>query len=181
MARMGASIIGIDPGTIRLGYGVLECGRARPVVRAVGVCRASAGLAVAERLAKLQSQLREVLAKNAAECVVLETSFHGKNAQAMLRLGEARGMVIGLAGQFQLPVVDYSPAMIKKAVTGRGNATKEAVARMVGAMAEGVPPNQISDATDALAVALCHAHRQRLSGILAAGNSRSRGSGSSLS
>ena len=106
-------------------------------------------------------------------CLAVETSFHGKNAQALLRLGEARGMVIGLAGLLGLEVHDYAPAMIKKAVTGQGNASKEAAARMVRAQLREVPEDSSLDATDALAAALCHCHRQKVISI-AAGASPTR-------
>ena len=150
----------MDPGTVHLGYGVLQDG-ARPDLKGAGVCHAPAGWPVARRLAHLQSGLRDVFERFHPHCVALETSFHGKNAQALLRLGEARGMVIGLAGSLGVAVHDYSPAMIKKAVTGRGNASKDQVAHMVRVLVAGLAPEIRSDATDALAAALCHCHRQR--------------------
>jgi len=163
---MASRILGIDPGTVRLGYGIVDGTAGRAALVAAGTCSAPARWSVARRLHDLQRQLRDVLDRYRPHCVALETSYHGKNSQAMLRLGEARGMVIGLAGWFDLEVVDYSPAAVKKAVTGRGNASKEAVARLVAALVTGVPPRPEPDTTDALAVALCHLHRHALSAVL---------------
>jgi crossover junction endodeoxyribonuclease RuvC len=158
-AAMASRILGIDPGTVRLGYGILDGTASRAALVAAGTCCAPARWSVARRLQDLQRQLRELFQEYRPHCVALETSYHGKNSQAMLRLGEARGMVIGLAGGFDLEVVDYSPAAVKKSVTGRGNASKDAVARLVRVLIAGVPPRSPSDTTDALAVALCHLHR----------------------
>jgi len=151
-------VLGVDPGTVHLGFGVITAA-ARPRLIEAGALHAPAAWAVARRLAHLQEGLRSVLDRHRPSCIALETSFHGKNSQALLRLGEARGMVIGLAGSLGLPVHDYSPAMVKKAVTGNGNASKDQVARMVRCLVPGIDPDATRDATDALAIAFCHSHR----------------------
>ena len=132
-----------------MGFGLVDGPAQQPRHVASGTCTAPAAWSVARRLARLQQQLTAVFEEHQPSCVVLETSFHGKNSQALLRLGEARGVVIGLAGRQGPPVHDYSPAMIKKAVTGHGNAAKEAVGRMVRALLPGVPEDDPSDTTDA--------------------------------
>ena len=175
---MSPRVLGIDPGTVQLGWGIVQ-GGARPVLVAAGCCRAPTRLTASQRLAHLARQLDEVLERVRPDHVAMETSFHGKNSQALLRLGEARGMVIGELGRRHLDVTDYTPAVVKKAVTGRGNSSKEGVARMVRALL--APPRTVSrspvdgssanaaevlldaplDITDALAVALCHVHHLR--------------------
>lgn len=174
-------ILGIDPGTIRLGFGLLTGPVNRPQYLASGILVARSSLPSIERLGLLQRQLNELLATHRPDAVAVESSFHGKNVQALIRLGEARGMVIATASALGLAVSDYSPAMVKKAVTGRGNATKEGVARMVAALlpqAPGAPALALPrrapatgkssaplDHMDALAVALCHLHRVRMQSL----------------
>jgi crossover junction endodeoxyribonuclease RuvC len=159
-------ILGIDPGTIRLGYGLLGGPPSRPRHLGSGILSAPATRTAVERLGILHSQIHALLTEARPTAIAIESSFHGKNTKALIRLGEARGMVIGAAGSLGIPVTDYSPAMVKKAVTGRGNASKEAVARMVSALLPGLVPgadlDKRLDHFDALAVALCHVHRHRL-------------------
>jgi crossover junction endodeoxyribonuclease RuvC len=150
---------------VRLGYALLHSGRRGAEVVEAGTLTAPSGRTVAQRLAVLQARLRPILERYRPAILAVETSFHGKNPQSLLRLGEARGMVIGLAGFYGIEVRDYTPAMIKKSVTGNGNAGKESVARMVQAMVQGVPRGSTSDTTDAIAAALCHLHRGRLAGL----------------
>ncbi len=169
---MAKRIVGIDPGTVRLGYGVLEeCldHRRNLAFRclAAGTLSAPRTWKLAHRLARLQAELQQVLVEWRPDCVAMETSFYGKNPQSLLRLGEARGMVIGLAASLDHEVADYSPAMVKKAVTGRGNARKEVVARLLPAQVQDLPAGVDPDRSDAIAVALCHLHRARLQSLLA--------------
>ena len=153
-----------------MGYGVVEGeGGSARYIRS-GVLRATARRSATERLAMLHAELEELLDGVRPCCVAVESAFHGRNVQALIRLGEARGMVIAAAGARGLPVHDYSPAMVKKSVTGKGNAAKPAVARMVavalghelrsGARAPGFAAG--GDESDALAVALCHFHRHAI-------------------
>ena len=152
-------ILGIDPGTLRLGYGVVETfGPA--VVRYVecGVITAPAHHPRAARLTEIGRGLRELIAELRPDAIAMEEVFAGKNVQSMLALGEARGVALLIAGEANLTVAGYPPATVKKAVVGHGRATKDQIAYLVRATLRlrRVPS---PDAADALAIALCHARR----------------------
>jgi crossover junction endodeoxyribonuclease RuvC len=152
-------ILGIDPGSRRCGYGVVERvapGRVRYVE--CGVVEARATLPLSARLVEISDGLREVIAELRPRAVAVEGVFHGLNARAALQLGHARGAALLVCGQAQLDVAEYAPATVKRAVAGDGHASKEQVGRMVRMLcALGGTPRL--DASDALAIAICHAFR----------------------
>lgn len=155
-------ILGLDPGSLHTGYGLIECssGSARTV--AAGRWSAPAKVGVADRLRILADGLEELLERSRPDFAALEKPFHGVNARSVIVLAEARGALLLTLARGGLRVEEYSPAEVKSAVTGSGRADKMQVARMVGLLlgfAAGVFP---ADATDALAVALCSAQRQSL-------------------
>ncbi|MBI4878482.1 MAG: crossover junction endodeoxyribonuclease RuvC [Planctomycetes bacterium] len=155
-------ILGIDPGTHSMGYGVIEdAGRGMRLVRA-GALRAGRGLPLAERLLAIGDLLREVLADARPQAIAIEKAFHGRNVKALIAMGEGRGVALYCAGQCGASIHEYAPTEIKKALTGRGGARKEQVADMVRAMLGEEKIEGGLDATDALAVALCHAQRRHL-------------------
>lgn len=151
-------VLGVDPGTVRAGWGVVDAGAARLRYVGGGTLRATGGLA--ERLARLFDGVGTLLDTFRPAGIALETSFVGSNVQSAFRLGEARGAILVAAARAGVPVWEYSPAEIKVAVTGHGAATKPQVqgmvARLLGMDAE-VPP----DEADALAAAICHLHSMR--------------------
>lgn len=151
--------MGIDPGTLRLGYGVVE--RLGPaVVHYVecGVISAPAHHSRAQRLVEIGRGLRELVLELRPDCVAMEEAFFGKSVQAAMALGEARGVALLVAGEAGLMVVGYSPATVKKSVVGHGRASKDQIAYLVRATLRlrRLPP---SDAADALAIAICHARQ----------------------
>jgi crossover junction endodeoxyribonuclease RuvC len=151
-------ILGIDPGSRRCGYGVVErssLGRVRYVE--CGVVEPRPG-ALAGRLAEIARGLDEVIDELAPEVVAVEGAFQGKNARSALLLGHSRGVALAAAGQAGLAVFEYPPATVKRAVAGSGAATKSQVANMVRALC-GLGRAPRLDASDALAVAICHAFR----------------------
>jgi crossover junction endodeoxyribonuclease RuvC len=155
--EVGFRILGIDPGTLRLGYGVVE--RISPaVVRYVecGTITAPARFSRAQRLAEIGRGLREIVAELHPNAVAMEEAFFGKNVQSTLALGEARGVALLIAGEASLTVTGYAPAAVKKAVVGHGRASKDQIAYLVRATLRlrRTPP---ADAADALAIAICHA------------------------
>lgn len=152
-------ILGIDPGTLRLGYGVVELSE-RAQLRYVecGVISASAHLPRAARLVEIARGLRELLIELQPSAVAMEEAFFGKNVQSALALGEARGVALLVAGERDLIVVGYPPATIKKNVVGHGRATKDQVAYLVRATLK-MRRAPSSDAADALAIAICHARQ----------------------
>ena len=155
-------ILGIDPGSRRCGYGVVEHsgpGRVRYVE--CGVIEPDADASMQARLVEIAAGLREVIAELAPRAVAVEGVFHGVNARAALKLGQARGVALLAAGEASLPVFEYAPATIKRSVAGSGAASKLQVSSMVRALCglRGAPK---LDASDALAVAICHAFHHRL-------------------
>ncbi|MEO8195918.1 MAG: crossover junction endodeoxyribonuclease RuvC [Thermoanaerobaculia bacterium] len=155
-------ILGLDPGSLHTGYGLIECrdGTARPV--AAGRWSAPPKLVVADRLRILADGLDELLLRSRPDFAAMEKPFHGVNSRSAIVLAEARGALLLTLARSGLRIEEYSPAEVKSAVTGSGRAEKDQVARMVRlllGLAEEVFP---TDATDALAVALCSSQRQSL-------------------
>lgn len=155
-------ILGLDPGSLHTGYGLIECrgGATRPI--AAGRWSAPSKLDVADRLKILADGLDELLQRRRPDFAAMEKPFHGVNSRSVIVLAEARGALLLTLARSGLRIEEYSPAEVKSAVTGSGRAEKEQVARMVrvllGLADEAFP----SDATDALAVALCSSQRQSL-------------------
>ena len=148
-------VLGIDPGSHRTGWGVVEGSGGRLVCLGAGVVRAH-GTSTAERLRSIHDGLAELLRRFAPEAVSVETVFHAKNAQSALVLGQARGVALLCAAQAGAPVFEYTAGQIKQAATGRGRAEKEQVQTMVR-LVLGVDEPLALDASDALAAAICHA------------------------
>jgi len=157
---MARRILGIDPGTLCVGYGVIEAhgerGGAYEYVEC-GVLRPSRTLEVPERIAEIAEGLTEVIAELSPHAVALEKAYHGKNAASALKLGQARGAIMLLAAQHGLPTFEYAPSTIKQQVVGNGRATKAQVQARVQMLFR-LRRTPSSDAADALAIALCHGH-----------------------
>jgi crossover junction endodeoxyribonuclease RuvC len=152
-------ILGIDPGTRFFGYGVVErlgTGRVRYIECGVLEPKRTADLAL--RLAEIAEGLREVIGELSPTVVAVEGVFHGVNARSALQLGHSRGVALATAGAHALPVHEYAPSTVKRAVAGNGAATKLQVQSMVRALC-GLKRAPKLDASDALAVAICHAFR----------------------
>lgn len=149
-------ILGIDPGTIIMGYGVIESEGKQPVFIDMGVLNLQK---VSDPFTKLQlvfERTIELIDEFLPDELAIEAPFYGKNVQSMLKLGRAQGVAIAAALSRSLPVFEYAPRKIKMAITGVGTASKEQVARMLDHMfkLEEMPKNL--DATDGLAAAVCH-------------------------
>jgi crossover junction endodeoxyribonuclease RuvC len=163
-------VIGIDPGLRRTGWGVVDVLGPRLVHVANGVC-SSEGIELAARLRSLHGQLVAVLARFRPNAAAVEQTFVAKDAAGALKLGQARGIALLVPAQAGLAVAEYAPNAIKKAIVGVGHADKAQVAHMVRLQLPGVALAG-PDAADALAVALCHAHRLRFGGRLEAALAR---------
>ncbi len=149
-------ILGIDPGSRSTGYGIIDSGTGRLSHVASG-CIAARGDRLGDRLRRIFDALSEIVAEHRPEEVAAETVFVHRNADSALKLGQARGAAL-LAGLTQgIPLFEYSPNQVKQAVTGRGHAGKEQVQHMVKVLL-GVTRTPPRDASDALAVAICHGH-----------------------
>jgi crossover junction endodeoxyribonuclease RuvC len=151
--------MGIDPGTVRLGYGVIECsGPAKVKYLECGVITASPRDGRTARLAEIGRALRELLAELRPDAVAMEEAFYGKNVQSTLALGEARGVALFVTAEHGVPVSGYPPATVKQAVVGHGRASKEQIGYLVRALLA-LRRTPEPDAADALAIAICHARR----------------------
>jgi crossover junction endodeoxyribonuclease RuvC len=161
-------ILGIDPGTRYFGYGVIErLGPGRVRYLECGVIEPQRTGELSARLAEIADGLREVIDELRPRVVAVEGVFHGVNARSALQLGHSRGVALATAGACALTVHEYAPATVKRAVAGNGAATKEQVQAMVRALL-GLKRAPRLDASDALAVAICHAFRSVAVGALAA-------------
>lgn len=152
-------LLGLDPGLQRTGWGVIEFDRGRLCHVADGVIATNASLSLAERLVQLANALTLVLLQQQPCEAAVEETFVNRNAFSTLRLGQARGIALLVPAQAGLPVSEYPPNQVKKAVVGVGHAAKEQVQMMVRTLLPGARFTS-ADAADALAVAICHAHHR---------------------
>ena len=164
-------IVGIDPGSERTGYGCVETDGRRHRLVTCGAITAAPGDAFPTRLARIHRELAALFAKTRPDCVAVESVFHAVNARSALKLGHARGVALLAAFEAGCTIVEYTPAEVKRAVVGYGRAEKRQVQQMVKLLLGLARPPTPYDASDALAVAICHLHSAQLSGI------RDQGSG----
>lgn len=149
-------IIGIDPGTLVMGYSIIEITGSQVKVKEMHVLRLSARKDNYERLELIHQKVAELIRKFKPHEFAIEAPFFGKNVQSMLKLGRAQGVAIAAAMSAGLPVTEYSPKKVKQSVTGNGNSDKEQVWKMLQQLLS-IKEDPVSfDATDALAVAVCH-------------------------
>lgn len=151
-------VLGIDPGSRKTGWGVVEDAGGDLRGLASGVASSGTG-EISLRLGRIAAQIETLLDEWAPDAVAIERAFLGKNVSSALRLGEVRGVLLASAGRREVPVVDYPPATVKVAVAGSGRAEKGMVARGVNALLGTTV--DAGDATDALAVAICHLRHDR--------------------
>ncbi len=151
-------IIGIDPGTNVMGYGVLGILRGKPHTVALGVIRLNKLESHYLRLNRIFERVSGLVAQYLPDEMAIEAPFFGKNVQSMLKLGRAQGVAMAAALHRDIPIAEYEPRSVKMAITGTGAASKEQVQQMLIRILQldpaALPPEL--DATDALAVALCH-------------------------
>ncbi len=154
-------ILGIDPGTTIMGYSILFVSGHDLSVQQYGILRLSKYQNYQLKLKTIQERTDQIIASYAPDELAIEAPFYGKNAQSMLKLGRAQGVVIGCALRHGLPFAEYAPKKVKQAVTGNGNASKEQIAKMLEKILGLDHKEEIElDATDALAVALCHHYQE---------------------
>jgi crossover junction endodeoxyribonuclease RuvC len=156
MARV--RIFGIDPGSVRTGYGCIESDGTRHRLIACGAITASARLPFPDRLLTIHTELCALLTQCKPDGVAVESLFHAVNARSALQLGHARGVALLAASQARVPIAEYSPAEVKRAVVGYGRAEKPQVQQMIRLLLGLAEAPQPLDVSDALAVAICHLH-----------------------
>lgn len=164
MKKESNVILGIDPGTVVMGYALIKVQDNIVSLIAMDVLKMASKKDVYERLQMIHFTVCELIKKHSPQSFAIEAPFFGKNVQSMLKLGRAQGVAIAAAIQGALDVTEYSPKKVKQSITGNGNADKEQVWKMLQRILHLEEKPQYFDATDALAVALCH-HYQTASVI----------------
>lgn len=153
-------ILGVDPGTLVTGYGVVDIKGKTSQLVACGIIKTGSTMSMPLRLRTIHLGLMEVIEQTTPDEFAIESAFYAKNVQSTLKLGHARGVSILAAALREIPTSEYAPREVKQAVVGNGNATKEQVAYMVRALLSLSDKEEMPlDASDALAVALCHSSK----------------------
>ncbi|QQL51570.1 crossover junction endodeoxyribonuclease RuvC [Mucilaginibacter ginkgonis] len=157
-------ILGIDPGTAVMGYGLVKETGNRVELISMGVVKIPAGNDHMLKLQRIFEKTVALIDNYHPDALAIEAPFYGKNIQVMLKLGRAQGTAIAAALSRNIPVNEYSPRKIKQAITGNGNAGKEQVAAMLQQILHFKETPEFLDATDGLAVALCHSFQKITTG-----------------
>ena len=153
-------ILGIDPGTLITGYGIIETKSGSMKMISCGAIKNNSKTSMPERLKRIFETLNSIIEQFHPDEFAIETAFYGKNAQSALKLGHARGVSMLAAVTRNIPVHEYSPREVKKGIVGKGNASKEQVQFMVKNLLRLKEVPKYYDVTDALAVSICHLHRR---------------------
>ncbi len=150
-------IIGIDPGTIRMGYAVIKTHSSlKTEVLKLGILNLKNIQEQAEKLKIIYEEIQSLIRHFNPDAMAIEAPFYGKNVQSMLKLGRAQGIAMAAAFVHQVSVTEYAPKQIKLSITGNGNASKEQIFKMLQNLLSFPFQDKYLDATDALATALCH-------------------------
>ena len=149
-------ILGLDPGTNVMGYGLIEISGSKLSLIQYGVFKLAQYGTHELKLKKIFERVLGIITEYNPDEVALEAPFFGKNIQSMLKLGRAQGVAMAAALSREIPITEYAPRKVKQSVTGNGNASKEQVAKMLMTIFNLKEQPEMFDATDALAVALCH-------------------------
>ncbi len=149
-------ILGIDPGTTIMGYGVISINRNEPVLLLLGSLDQRKIRDHFEKIAKIFERTLELIRDYKPSALAIEAPFYGKNIQSMLKLGRAQGAAISAALYKSVPVFEYAPRKIKQSITGHGDASKEQIASFLQYILKVELKPDTLDATDGLAAALCH-------------------------
>ena len=155
-------ILGVDPGTNIMGYGIIKIADNQPVLGNLGIIELNK---ISNHYLKLKSifeQTLELIDRYNPDELAIEAPFYGKNVKSMLLLGRAQGVTISAALSRSIPIFEYAPRKIKLSITGKGNASKEQVAAMLQSILKIDRIPEKLDATDGLAVALCHFYQNKI-------------------
>jgi len=149
-------ILGVDPGTVKMGYALLEINGNQMKTMDIGVIFLDALSDHPTRLLKILERLQSIIDTYKPTIMAIEAPFYAKNVQSMLKLGRAQGVAMAIGMNKGLEIFEYSPRKIKQSVTGNGNASKEQVAYLLQSQLKVDLTGQFLDATDALSAAVCH-------------------------
>lgn len=159
-ALSGEIILGIDPGTLIMGYGLIRGEGKQPKMIAMGVIEISKYENHYTRLKVIHEKVTSLIQQYKPDSLAIEAPFFGKNIQSMLKLGRAQGSAIIAAVQHNLPIYEYAPRKIKQSITGKGSASKEEVSRMLEFLLKFKMDEKFLDSSDALATAVCHFYQK---------------------
>ncbi len=165
-------VLGFDPGTSATGYGLVCFEEGRLSLDCCGVWRPPAAMALAQKLDFLFSGAARLLEECRPAAVSVETVFTARNVSSAIKLSHARGVLLAAAARFGIPVFEYEPRLVKKALVGYGNAEKPQVRAMVLSLVARQRARVPLDAADALAVAICHIHANPAAGREVSGGRR---------
>ena len=159
-------ILGIDPGTRHLGYGIVDAEGSSVLYVACGTINCSDKMPMPERLKHLYAELEKVITTYHPGCAAVESPFFSENARSALAIGKAQAVAVLAAANAGLEVFEYPPARIKSHIAGFGASAKEQVTRMVMLQLNITQPPPTTDAADALACALCHIQERQISAVI---------------
>ena len=168
-------VMGVDPGTLVVGFGLIVIAPSGPRLLTAGVLRAGRTKAIAERLATIREGIDDLITQFRPTVLAIETAFAAQNLRSALRIGEGRGVVLSCGGLARLEIHEFAPREIKKTVTGSGGASKEQVAALVAKSLGSEELGVGLDATDALAAALTYHYRSRTAAITSGSAASRRG------
>ena len=160
-------ILGIDPGTVTMGYGVIESGENEVALIDYGALTSPQRSPIGERLSFLYNKLSEIISRHQPDAVAVEQPFVGKNVRSALAIGRAQAVAMLAAANIGIPTYEYTPTQIKQRIANYGASSKEQIQEMVRLQLGMAQVPQPNDAADALAVALCHRQEIHLSQLLA--------------
>ena len=156
MVQKSKIILGIDPGTVIMGYSVLSTQGNKMEMLEMDVVKLNGKKDMFERLGTINKVIQSLISKYKPDAMAIEAPFFGKNVQSMLKLGRAQGVAIAVAMSNDIPVAEYSPKKVKQSITGNGNSDKEQIWKMLNNIMPLTHTLKYFDASDALAVAVCH-------------------------
>jgi crossover junction endodeoxyribonuclease RuvC len=159
-------ILGIDPGTINMGYGIIEANEDKITLISYGALASRARSPIGERLSYLYEALEGIIDRYQPDVVAVEQPFMARNVRAALAVGRAQAVALLAAANRRIPTHEYTPTQVKQRVAGYGASSKEQIQKMVQLQLEMAEVPQPSDAADALAVALCHLQETHLESLL---------------
>lgn len=157
----GKIILGIDPGTLVMGYAIILSENNKFTLLEMDVLSLRKEADIYKRLELIHKKVCDIIGHHKPDMFAIEAPFYGKNVQSMLKLGRAQGVAIAAAMQASIPVTEYSPRKIKQSITGNGNASKEQVLKMLERLIKLDAQPKFFDASDALAVAICHCYQHK--------------------
>ena len=158
-------VLGIDPGSDRMGYAIIESEKGKQELTAVGCITTKRGTTDEDRLVELYNSLNKLLKQHSPDIAAIESLFFANNAKTIIQVGQARGVILLACAQSSIPVQSYAPLEVKMAITGYGKADKNQVQHMIQSILKLKAIPKPDDAADAVAIALTHCFSHKIKGL----------------